>query len=292
MEFFASAWPRAGDHRFGLTLDDVRVEIDGLDPALADALESRFAPYAERRAVLAASPLNIRFARDPRRYFIEPLGELEFNPVWIACDGTRVRYLSYTVAAWFDTASRDGLLVLAAGDAEPPLRAIENFLRCVVAWDAASRGGALVHGASAIRGGRGYLFFGESGAGKSTLSALSRGTVVSDDLSLLLPRSGGGLDLVGSPFRGTYEDGPPVVGRAPLVAAFRIVKADTADVRPAPRAVVLGQLVGNLTFVAEAFAARPDLFASIESAFAGVPLLHLHFRRDDSYWDAIDRAGL
>jgi hypothetical protein len=56
--------------------------------------------------------------------------------------------------------------------------------------------------------------------------------------------------------------------------------------------IAFGQLVGNLTFVAEAFRERPDLFASIEAAFASVPLFHLHFRKDDSYWDAIEAAGL
>ena len=162
-----------------------------------------------------------------------------------------------------------------------------------MAWCAAERGGALVHGASAVRDGRGYLFYGESGAGKSTLSAVNtRARIVSDDLSLVLPRPGGGLDLIGSPFRGTYEDGEPVVGRFPLAAGFRIVKADRAEVRPAERLIAFGQLVGNLTFVAEAFGARPDLFASVEAAFAAVPLFHLHFRKDDSYWDAIAAAGL
>jgi energy-coupling factor transporter ATP-binding protein EcfA2 len=154
-------------------------------------------------------------------------------------------------------------------------------------------GGALVHAASAVRNGKAYLFFGESGAGKSTLSAVNtRATIVSDDLSLVLPRDGGGLDLVGSPFRGTYEEGAPVLGRFPLAAGFRIIKAEKAAVQPVRRAIGFGQLVGNLTFVAEAFDARPDLFASVEAAFAGVPLLHLHFRKDDSYWDAIDAAGL
>jgi hypothetical protein len=50
--------------------------------------------------------------------------------------------------------------------------------------------------------------------------------------------------------------------------------------------------VGNLPFVAEAFAERPDLFASVQQTFATLPLAHLHFRKDDSYWDAIAAAGL
>jgi hypothetical protein len=205
----------------------------------------------------------------------------------------RIRYVGHQLAGWFDTQARRGEILLARGTFEPELRALENYIRCAVAWCAAERGGALVHAASAVRNGKAYLFYGESGAGKSTLSAVNRrGTVVSDDLSLVLPRPEGGLDLVGSPFRGTYEEGEPVVGRFPLAAGFRIVKAENAVVRPVQRALAFGQLVGNLTFVAEAFRERPDLFASVEAAFAGVPLFHLQFRKDDSYWDAIDAAGL
>ena len=36
---------------------------------------------------------------------------------------------------------------------------------------------------------------------------------------------------------------------------------------------------------------RPDLFGKIERCFESVPLMHLHFRKDDSYWDAISEAG-
>ncbi len=54
----------------------------------------------------------------------------------------------------------------------------------------------------------------------------------------------------------------------------------------------MSELVGNLPFVAESFAERPDLFQRVASAFANVPLSHLHFRKDDSYWDAIEAAGL
>jgi hypothetical protein len=291
--FFADPRPPAGPASFTLALSDLRIRIDGIDAAFARSLSGRFDAHAGPIGAKDLADVCVAFSRDERDYFIEPPKEAEFNPVWIACDGTRVRYVGYALAGWFDTASRSGAILLARGTYEPELRAVENFLRCATAWCAAVRGGAFVHGASAVRGGRGYLFFGESGAGKSTLSAVNRrATVVSDDLSLLLPRPGGGLDLVGSPFRGTYEEGPPVVGRFPLSAGFRIVKSDRAAVRPVPRALVFGQLVGNLTFVAEAFQQRPDLFAAVEAAFAAIPLFQLEFRKDDSYWDAIDAAGL
>jgi hypothetical protein len=276
-----------------MTLGAIRVEIEGLDAALAATLRSRYGPYADDGAPRPDAALRVRLACEERDYFIEPPDVAEFNPVWLACDGVRIRYVGHQLAGWFDTRARRGEILLARGTYEPELRALENYIRCAVAWCAAECGGALVHAASAVRNGKAYLFYGESGAGKSTLSAVdTRGRVVSDDLSLVLPRPGGGLDLVGSPFRGTYEEGAPVVGRFPLAAGFRIVKDERAEVRPVQRAVGFGQLVGNLTFVAEAFRERPDLFASVEAAFAGVPLFHLHFRKDDSYWDAIDAAGL
>ena len=292
-EFFAEPRPPAGPSRCGLTFGAIRIEIDGLDDELAAALSERYGPYADGAASREDATLRIGFTRDARDYFIEPPAAPEFNPVWIACDGSRIRYLGHRLAGWFDTVKRRGKIVLARGAFEPELRALENYVRCAVAWCAVEQGGALVHAASLVRHGKAYLFYGESGAGKSTLAAAdTRGTVVSDDLSLVLPRPEGGLDLVGSPFRGTYEGGAPVVGRFPLAAGFRLVKAARAEVRPVQRTLALGQLVGNLTFVAEAFRERPDLFASVEAAFAGVPLLHLHFVKDDSYWDAIEAAGL
>ena len=141
--------------------------------------------------------------------------------------------------------------------------------------------------------GRGYLFYGESGAGKSTLSeANRRASVVSDDLSLVMPDDEGRPQLIGSPFRGTYTDGPAVKGRFPLAAGFRLIQAERAAVLDVPRLRAMSELVGNLPFVAELFERRPDLFASVQRAFADVPLAHLAFRKDDSYWDAIADAGL
>ena len=293
MSFFESPRPAAGGDAFGLALDAIRLRLEGLDAGRAQALAERYGAYASAVAV-GPGALRVRVGLEDRDHFIEPPAEAEFNPVWLEPEGPhRIRYVGYKVAGWFDTLGGDGALLLARGSYEPDLRALENFIRVAVAWRAAELGGALVHAASAVWRDRAYLFYGESGAGKSTLAAANRrGRVVSDDLTLVLPHPGGsGLDVVGSPFRGTYEEGEPVVGRFPLVAGFRLVKAEIARVVAAPRVLVLGQLVGNLTFVAEAFDRRPDLFASVERAFAAVPLAHLHFTKDESYWDAIASAG-
>ena len=290
MEFFDKPRPVAGDSSVAICMGPLEIEISGLDEALAETLLRRYSPYS---APTASSPnaLRVRLGLESTDYFIDPPEEMEFVPVRIACDGDRVRYVSYRVAGWFDTAGGEGRLLLAGGDFEPPERAMENYIRTAVAWQAACRGGGLVHAASAVWKERGYLFYGESGAGKSTLSECNRrARVVSDDLSLVLCGDNGPL-LIGSPFRGTYEGGAPVVGEFPIQAGFRLVQAPTAAVHQVARPRALSELIGNLPFVADSFHKRPDLFDSVQRAFAGVPLSHLHFCKDDSYWDAIEAAG-
>ncbi len=290
-EFFDRDRPAGGDGRAAIAIGPIEIELRGLEASLARTLDERFAPFSADRGT-SSDALRVELRMAERDYFIEPPARPEINPVLIACDGDRVRFLGYRLAGWFETAGPRGAAVLAQGSYEPPERALENYIRAAVAWRAASRGGALVHSASAVLNGRGYLFFGPSGVDKSTLSACNRrARIVSDDLSLVLPGADGALDLVGSPFRGTYEGGGPVTGRFPLRAGFRLFQAPRAEVRPAARVRALSELVGNLPFVAEAFARRPDLFAGVERAFAGVPLAHLHFARDESYWDAIESAG-
>lgn len=288
--------PRAapGNRCVRLSLDEVRIELRGLDDPRAGELLRRFKPYTELDPPEAEGVLRVEVGLEERDYFVTPPARPEFNPLFLEADGDGVvRYAGYRVAGWLDPRGGRALLLLARGDYEPDLRAFENYLRVAVAWRAATLGGALVHAASAVRRGRGYLFYGESGAGKSTLAASTRrATVVSDDLSLVLPDRTGALHLIGSPFRGTFEEGDPVRGRFPLAAGFRLLQADEAEVVRVPRVLALAEIVGNLPFVAESFATRPDLFEAIERAFSSVPLAHLRFRKDDSYWDAIDRAGL
>ena len=229
MEYFAARHEAAGTRAVALKLGPLEVEIAGLDDELSQMLYERYTPFSARSAQ-AQDALRIRFGHDDVEYYLDPPREIEFQQVRIACDGDRVRYMSYQVAGWFDIRGGSGELLLSAGRWEPLLRCFENYIRAAVAWQAVGRGGALVHAASAAWRDKGYLFYGESGAGKSTLSECNRrAQVLSDDLSLVLPDGKGGLDVVGSPFRGTYEGGPTIQGRFPLSAGFRLIQATKAS---------------------------------------------------------------
>ena len=288
-EHFEEEYAAAGDVTLVLSIGDIVLRLRGLPAALADRLEARYNKFVARKF---DEGLDVEVCDAGRDYYIDPPEGSEFNPVHLVCDGERVRFVGYRLAGVFDTAGRTGRVLLARGEHEPADRALENYIRAAVAWQAVERGGALVHAASAILDGKGYLFYGESGAGKSTLAECNRrARIVSDDLSLVLPAGDGTPELIGSPFRGTYEGGKQIVGSFPLVAGFRLVQADEVKVESVERIRALSELIGNLPFVAEGFVRRPDLFGKIERCFGSVPLMHLHFRKDDSYWDAIREAG-
>jgi hypothetical protein len=293
MEFFERPRPPGGRERMEILLGDVALRLEGLGEELRQRLDVRYGAFGGPVPAGVSSVVVVVRDEVDRDYYIDPPARAEFNPVILAVDGARVRYLGYRAAGWFDLEQGRGELLLARGTYEPVERAAENYIRASIAWLAATRGGALVHAASGVYRGRGYLFYGESGAGKSTLAACNRrARIVSDDLSLVLPGSDGRPQLVGSPFRGTYEAGERVLGRFPLAAGFRLIQAAAAEVRPVARIRALSELIGNLPFVAEAFGERPDLWDGVERTFREVPLAHLHFRKDDSYWDAIEQAGL
>jgi len=289
-EHFDGTFAPAGSAAMTLDVGGIAIHLRQIPDELRRQLVERYGKFV---ADEFDQGLDVEVCRVERDYYIEPPEVAEFNPVHLECDGDQVRFVGYRLAGTFETKGGHGRVLLSRGDYEPADRAMENYIRAAVAWRAAERGGALVHAASAAWEGRGYLFYGESGAGKSTLSEHNRrATILSDDLSLVLPGEDGSLQLVGSPFRGTYEGGDRVVGRFPLVAGFRLVQDREVSVRPVNRLRAMAELIGNLPFVAEGFGQRPDLFDTIQHAFEPVPLMHLHFRKDDSYWDAIRDAGL
>ena len=291
-----------------MQLPGLTIGLQGIDDACRQELLTRLGSYAGAAGpeTLRAADLVFTVATADRDYFIEPPGPgmVEYNPLFIELDApdaalahANVRACTYSLAASFSTAGGAGRAFFGNGEFEPRQRAVENILRVATAWLAASRGGALMHSASIVKEGRAYLFFGQSGAGKSTISALSRrGEVVSDDLTLILPDAHGHPEVVGAPFRGTYAGGLPVHGRFPVAAAFRLRKAAASEapaVLPLALPLAMAGAIANLPFVCDQLHAVPELFTSIEGLFGAFPIRVLRFTdRDDSFWEAIEAAGL
>ncbi len=287
-------------------LPGLSILFDTIDDDLHASLRKRLGIHGRDGEAEQPATLTLKTARSPERFFIDPPAPrtgaryavaIDVDPDPSLSGHLRVRAATYTLAASFSTAGGEGTAVLASAEFDSPVRAAENIMRVATAWLALKRGGLLIHSASIVRDGRAYLFFGQSGSGKSTLSESSRrGQVVSDDLTLLLPGPGGSSEVVGAPFRGTYAGGDPVVGRYPVAAAFRLRKCagdEEAVVEPLGPSAAMGGAIANAPFVADQLHARPDLFASLEKVLGSFPIRALRFRKgDDSFWEAIDAAGL
>jgi hypothetical protein len=290
VEEFASHPRPAGPRDLRLDLSDVAVELRGLPEPLAATMIARYGPF------IGASPgpgrpLRVTVHEAALDYFIPPPDRAtpEFYRALTAYDGTTFRLTTYRLAAWFDPGRRLGQVLLGRGEYDPAPRAMENFLRSACAWLAMDQGGLFLHGAGIVRGGRAYLFYGPSGAGKSTLAAQSRdGQVVSDDLSLVLPGPAG-LNLIGSPFRGTYEGGALVQGIFPVEGFYRLRQDAVTEVR-APDAGCFADLLGNLPWIVDQSPRFPDLIDRARRAVDGSRFAYLHFRKDDDFWPAIDAA--
>jgi hypothetical protein len=165
--------------------------------------------------------------------------------------------------------------------------AIDSVLRIVHSLILARQGGFLVHAASAIRGGKAFLFSGVSGAGKTTISRLAPldATLLTDEISYVR-REGTRYIAFGTPFAGELAR----VGEncsAPLSALFLLEKGSQNRIEPAGPSEALRRLLRNILF----FADDPELVKLVfQSAceFASlVPIHRLVFVPDQRVWDII-----
>lgn len=195
----------------------------------------------------------------------------------------RLFYQSYLERGEVNLISGVGTLEMA------PEASIENFLRTVVAWLCVSSDALMLHAAGVIRDGLGYVFFGPSGAGKTTTSRISAkvAEVVSDDLVIIRVENGIGK-LYGVPFRGEMSEAPRANQSAPLKAIFRL-RQDTAHFLEQTSSVTsIAELVAASPFVVQELSLSARLIEVCDKISRSVPILTLHFKRDDGFWKVID----
>lgn len=284
------ALPPLGDRSFAVDFSGIALAFHGLDEALDTAARKRFDGYLS--ADEPASPLRAAIHADTVEHYVEPeRGKPEgYYRLRIVHDPDRIRLVTYSMAAWIDVARGSAGISFGTGSFDPRERALENFCRVAIAWMALARGGFFIHGASIVRDGKAYIFFGKSAAGKSTLAAMNtQGTVISDDLTLVLPGPAG-LMVAGTPFRGTYTGGGRVVGTYPLAGLFRLVQDESTWTERPKQVQAIAEVVANLPFANDAFHVRPDALVAIEKAVSRVPIHFLHFTRDPGFWGAVDAA--
>jgi hypothetical protein len=165
--------------------------------------------------------------------------------------------------------------------------AIDSVLRIVHTLIQAPEGGFLLHGASAIRNGRAFLFSGVSGAGKTTISRLAPpdSILLTDEISYIR-RGDDGYFACGTPFAGELAR----LGAnqaAPIECLFFLAKGQTNRIDPIDSAEALRMLLRNILFFADDADLVKMVFRSAYEFLKCIPVARLTFYPDERVWDLI-----
>lgn len=260
----------------GLALGAFRVTVTAPEPAVIETTRRRYAGFLADGPTTWSLRIEVGLRDSPAR-----------EDVIVERDGAPDRFdLSrHDFVGSVDLARRTAEVTFA----EAHELTLDSFLRVMLSLALPPARGLLVHAASVVRQGRGYLFPGVSGAGKSTLCRLSPdATLLSDELSMVTTRPGGAT-VHGTPFWGELARAGEA-GAADLAGIYFPRQASGHAVTPLRERAALTRLLPTVM----SFAREPDVVARVldvaADLVAAVPCFVLDFRRDPGFWEAIERG--
>ena len=164
---------------------------------------------------------------------------------------------------------------------------LDTVLRIVHSLVLVEQGGFLVHAASAIRNGRGFLFAGVSGAGKTTLSRLAPpdATVLTDEISYVL-KDGDAYKAYGTPFAGELARVGTNVS-APLAGLYLLEKGIENKIEPIEPAAAAWAIMRHILFFAHDEELVKKVFDSVMTFVSSVRPARLIFTPDERAWELI-----
>lgn len=251
----------------------VTVGIRTSDPAYLDMLHQRFHgfvnPSAEPDYVFDVE-LTAERVGDPE----EDVRVYRRQEQWLLERGD--------FRAEWDPASGRGRIRQA-----PNPYSIDTVLRIVHTLVLAREGGFLMHAASAVRGGKAFVFAGVSGAGKTTLARLAPGDaqVLSDEISYVR-RAAGGYRAYGTPFAGELAR-PGENLSAPLDVLYLLAQGPENRIDPVPSSEAARALLSHVLFFAQDAALVQAVFLSVLELVERVPVRRLTFLPDARVWELI-----
>jgi len=261
------------DHQVAIEIGGVPIRLHTSDPGFVQMLEDRYAGFLSP----SAHP-QFEFDVD----LVAPTGTSPDDDVDVRVDHGRWFLRRGDFHAEWDPESGRGRVRHS-----PSPYAIDSVLRIVHTILLAKQGGFLLHSASAVRGGRAFLFSGLSGAGKTTISRLAPADValLTDEVSYVR-RDGGGYRAFGTPFAGELARVGENVS-APIAAVYLLAKGRENRMDPVAPAEAGQRLLRNVLF----FAQEPDLVKRVFEAacefVARVPVYRLTFFPDGRVWELI-----
>lgn len=290
----ATHTPRWGPRSVTLELPTGCVRFTGLSGAQAAALTTSYSRFirsdarpgagtVQCRVFQLAQPLQI----DARELTVDGLYTPLHRRSRNAIDVTGINFQARIPA---QAARGDARLGVALEHELAQPNVVENFLRILAAHRGLALGGAVLHSAGLVLGGRAYIFAGRSGAGKTTLTrkAHSRGaTVLSDDINLVLPHADG-YRAYAVPFTGEFGrtlDHASGLCCYPVAALILLEQARQLAAKRLGPATAVARLLVSCPFVNTDAQATGTLFDNLARLVAGVPVIRLQNRAADSVSD-------
>lgn len=191
------------------------------------------------------------------------------------------------VEGWVDADRGCGHLLLNTCHV---LEQTEYFLRAACALVAFKTGGLLLHAAGIVRNGRAFLFIGPSGSGKTTVTGFAGrdDRLLNDDLVLVRPHAGWWTAWA-TPF-----SRPPSASlhplSAPVAAIFRLIQSRDVFAESLDPARAVAELVAGAPIVCADPLRSSALLDRCTLIARRVPCYALHFRREPSFWNVVERV--
>lgn len=267
------------DSQSGHPIVTVTVEIGGTsilfetsDPEFLSIVESRYAGFVNSLASpVCKFKIQIASSAEPSDKDVQVTRR---GSVWFIDRGD--------FKADWDLRSRIGHVLQSLNP-----YSLDTVLRIVHSLLLAEQGGFLVHSASAVRGGQGFLFAGVSGAGKTTLARLAPpdATVLTDEISYVR-RHGNGYRAYGTPFAGELARVGENVS-APLAELYLLEKGPENRIEPFEPLAAARALMRHILFFARDEEMVKKVFDSVMTFVSSVPVSRLVFTPDERVWGLI-----
>ncbi|MBP7962812.1 MAG: hypothetical protein KBG20_10985 [Caldilineaceae bacterium] len=263
-------------NQFTLSVADYAITLDFDHAGLAKAVAERYAAFATDRP--AGLRLRVDLVGQERDHAMLDQGMAFVNG--------RLRFDAPGYVGFIDEEAGTGQLAISS---RQPVEEVDYFLRVAAALLLFREGGFMFHAAGIVRDGRAWLYFGYSGSGKTTVSRLSHAlgdTILNDDLLFLLPRNGG-WTVHSSPFWNPTQVKPNGLDSAPLAGLFRLVQAKTVFTVPMQPGQAVAELVASVPVLGLDPGRTLAILARCQRLSREVPVHHLHFLPDASFWPVV-----
>jgi hypothetical protein len=157
------------------------------------------------------------------------------------------------------------------------------------------KGSIMLHGTGIQRQGIGYLFLGLSGDGKTTIARLSPPEGVISDDGIIVERDVSGFKLVHAPLDQSISylgnSKRYIKDKAGLIMGFFLKKDDNVYLEKVLPSEACCIILKNHIHYFRYFPPKSveNTFSLISDLCRDVPFYMLHFRRDSTFWDVINK---